>query len=670
MARRGFLQRGPEAGRLMEGSGGPASDVEGAEALSHSNRAAPPAARERVLPRPKPALSTADRAFANSLRARALPPKEPLHIPEGRDLRLTVKLADDLMARPDADGRLIVHTDDAGGIRELRELASKAGLAFRRAHTLTDDQLAALSRRAAEKSGNAQPDLAAHVEAVAPAAAREHVIALARALHGLPGVEYAELESRDMPPPPPAVDLAPVTPLLEHLQTYRAAATGVNVDFVWNTYGIRGDAGLRVTDCEYNYNPDHEDLAGLVQLQAGVVSKYTAFGNDHGTAVLGVLSSGWNAYGTTGSVPECEAWFFPEYSNLESGFQSRAACVTAAIAASASGDIVVLEMQTDGPASGTTDYVPAEYALSVWNAVKTGTDAGVITIAAAGNGNQNLDDAGLFSAYHARGDSGAIIVGAGTSARAKYSFSSHGSRVNVQGWGGGVVTTGYGTHATYGGDPNQKYASSFGGTSSATPVVTSAAALLQSVAIKILGRRLSPLELRNLLVSTGRAQTGSNAATAPIGPLPELEAATAALFAADPPVLATLESWGHFHFASGTPDLDADWDKDGLPDLLEYLLGTDPKGSPPGDALRVPRAFIESTGGTERVVFEFHQPAARTGASWTVQMADSLASHAWQTVVHGAGGASVTRAGDTIRAEVPVTADMGAAFLRLKATLP
>lgn len=43
-------------------------------------------------------------------------------------------------------------------------------------------------------------------------------------------------------------------------------------------------------------------------------------------------------------------------------------------------------------------------------------------------------------------------------------------------------------------------------------------------------------------MSTGRARTGSNAS---IVPLPMLQAAVDGLFAAHPPIFATLESWRH-----------------------------------------------------------------------------------------------------------------------------
>ena len=559
-------------------------------------------------------------------------------------------------------------SDDSVRLEPLERLARSENLRFARLHTTDDAALAALRRRAAEASGRAQPDLAAQVEVLLPEPDRERVIALARRLHALAEVEYAELESLDAPPPPPAVDIAPTTPLHESLQTYRAAASGVDVEHVWARYGIRGDATLRVTDCEYQYNPAHEDLAGLLQLQPNVVSMYTAFGDDHGTAVLGVLASGRNAYGTTGSVPDCSVWFYPEFSELTTGSQSRAACVTAAIADSSAGDIVMLEMQADGPASGSSDYVPAEFNLSVWNAVKTGSDAGVITVAAAGNGNQNLNDTALFAGYQGRGDSGAIIVGAGSTERAKLSFSTHGARVNLQGWGNSVFTTGYGGYATYGGDANQRYTSSFSGTSSATPVVTSAVALLQSVAIRLLERRLSPAEMRQLLVDTGRAQTGANATTAPIGPLPNLAAACEALLQLEPPILATWSSWGHYHLGSGEPDPEGDPDGDGLGNLLEFLLGTHPLGVAVGDAGRLPQLRVEAAqGGGRQAVFEFEQPAARTGVPWTVQASVTLAADDWQDLVHGVDGVVIAREGERIRVSLPLTEDEDRRYLRLRA---
>ena len=71
-------------------------------------------------------------------------------------------------------------------------------------------------------------------------------------------------------------------------------------------------------------------------------------------------------------------------------------------------------------------------------------------IEAAGNGNVNLDQAACSGVFDRTvRDSGAIIVGAGQPPssgvdRQREGFSTFGSRVDLQGWGSGVVTTGYG----------------------------------------------------------------------------------------------------------------------------------------------------------------------------------------------------------------------------------
>jgi len=447
-------------------------------------------------------------------------------VPQGKDLRLLVKFSDALQARADEEGNLTVSLPRGEKISDLKKLTEKWGIRWRKTHSASDEKLRALEELAARNTGHAQPDLAGLLEVIIPESSRDKVVELAAALQPLKEMEYVELVSADRPVPPPAADILPSTPDLTLLQTYRGTDFGIGVDYVWNTLGVRGDSGLRITDCEYSFNPQHEDLKDLVSLQDGVESMYSGFGDSHGTAVLGILFGGDNGYGISGAVPECQGSFCPEYAQLSSGdMQYRSASIAKAVTESQPGDIVLLEMQT--PAKNGADYVPAEFDLSVWTLVKTATDAGIIVVAAAGNGGQNLDTS-FFSAYRNRGDSGAIIVGAGNSSRAHLDFSTYGTRVNLQGWGEKVASTGYGYYARYGDDPNQTYTVSFGGTSSAAPMAASAAALLQAVAIQKNGVRLTPVEMRNLLVSTGRQQTGDM--SRPIGKLPNLVDAVPALF--------------------------------------------------------------------------------------------------------------------------------------------
>jgi hypothetical protein len=103
-------------------------------------------------------------------------------------------------------------------------------------------------------------------------------------------------------------------------------------------------------------------------------------------------------------------------------------------------------------------------------------------------------------------------------------YSNYGSRVDVQGWGECVYTTGYGDAWS---EPDCEYTSSFSGTSSATPIVAGACILIQSYAIRDLGGAMLPEEMRSLLIQTGQPQV--NPSTGHIGPLPDAYAAISSL---------------------------------------------------------------------------------------------------------------------------------------------
>lgn len=432
------------------------------------------------------------------LRPRLAHPKGPLVQPPGRRHRLTVKFADGVRARAIANG----HLSFLGG--EI-----PAGLApvieryCLRLKPVYDDagRMEWMCRRAAERSGRQQPDMngTMRVEIFS----RADVMAVARALHSLECVESVDIESVDVLPPPPG-DISPPTPNLESLQAYRGANPGHDADYA-RARGADG-AGVRYSDCEYAYDPSHEDLvdAGIVNRSRAPFDPIALSYDDHGTAVLGISQAPNNGYGISGIAPRATGAFYSEYTTAG---QNREGAIEDAIADSDVGDVILLEMQTTGAGGG---YVPAEYSSAVWNKTKIATDSGIIVVAAAGNGNQDLDGS-AYTAYRARGDSGAIIVGAGsaTTAHSKVSYSTYGARVNVQAWGESVATTGYGTYARYGNDDRQSYRSDFNGTSSASACVAGVVCAIQSYAIARLGTRLDPGEMRELLQATGHGQGGS-----------------------------------------------------------------------------------------------------------------------------------------------------------------
>lgn len=110
-----------------------------------------------------------------------------------------------------------------------------------------------------------------------------------------------------------------------------------------------------------------------------------------------------------------------------------------------------------------------EYWNDIFDAINAATSSGIIVVEAAGNGEMNLDNARYKDRFdrYVR-NSGALLVGAGDANTHKpLCFTNHGSRVDVQGWGEKVMTTGYGSSRTFkvdGNDDNQWYTNSFGGT--------------------------------------------------------------------------------------------------------------------------------------------------------------------------------------------------------------
>ncbi|AWM12838.1 hypothetical protein DI487_02435 [Flavobacterium sediminis] len=339
------------------------------------------------------------------------------------------------------------------------------------------------------------------------------------------GIIYCvKMETEPIAPP---TDIPPTTPDYFSQQTYIQSNPGVNMQYAWDQ-NFTG-AGISLFDVEYGMNVYHEEFNAVnISIASGMTVEPTLDESytEHGTGALGVVYADNGNYGVTGMAYGLDTVIlYPEYT-VENGY-NRAYAVTQAIANAAIGDIIMYEMQTGGIGAGPYNYVPAEYNDVIWDLTKAATDAGIIVVAAAGNGNQNLDASG-YATYMNKGDSGAILVGAGTSNlnHERIYYSTYGSRVDVQAWAQNVISSGYGDYSTIGGDFNQRY-TLFSGTSSATPIVASCAAVLQSYYHFYTGNYMTGQEIRNILITTGIAQGGTTAGH--IGPIPDMQAAIAYL---------------------------------------------------------------------------------------------------------------------------------------------
>ncbi len=330
------------------------------------------------------------------------------------------------------------------------------------------------------------------------------------------------------PAPPPAAqptDIPPVTPSLVDYQGYLGdPPLGIGAQWAWANKGYSRGQGVTVVDVEGGWNVDHEDLElTAANIVGGTNRTDDPKWHQHGTAVLGVIAGYNNSYGVTGIASEVGKKLV---SAFDGAVFNAANAINIAASHSGFGDILLIELQNGGPTCNPA-YVPAEHSPAEFDAIKTATANGKIAVEAAGNGGVNLDDATCYGNLFDRSarDSGAILVGAGASPNiylAPANFSNYGSRVDVQGWGQFVTTTGcsldFPCYFDGGGDVNQFYTGSFGGTSSASAVVTGASAVIQSHFRNAKGSTLNSNAMRQLLVNTGTPQQQGNH----IGPMPNL----------------------------------------------------------------------------------------------------------------------------------------------------
>lgn len=443
-----------------------------------------------------------------------------------------------VIAKPEAGLRATkegVTSAVGADVAPLSGLLASEGITLQPLFGLSEERMRDRTSSLSTETGEEMPELSVFYHVEAP---DERLDDLAESLRQLDVVEAAYVKP---PGEPPAIAAAEVeilndilpadgeppiaTPDFTARQIYlNTAPAGIDARYAWALSGGRG-AGVKIIDCEWGWRFTHEDL---LQNQMGVVVGTSSSNDNHGTAVLGEYSGDRNTCGITGICSDAIA-----------GAASFVAMPTSQTIRKAAdklgpGDIILLEIHRAGPRYGfqprndQKGYIAIEWWPDDLAAIQYAIARGIIVVEAAGNGGENFDDAiygtrpaGFPTSWRnplnpANPSSRAVVVGAGAPPpgthgrnhgpdRSRLGFSNYGARVDCQGWGREVTSTGYG-NLQGGSNKDEWYTDTFSGTSSASPIVVGALGCAQGVVRAQGGTLLTSARARTLLRSTGSPQ--------------------------------------------------------------------------------------------------------------------------------------------------------------------
>src|SRR5215218_493066 len=326
---------------------------------------------------------------------------------------------------------------------------------------------------------------------------------------------------------PPAIDETGNTQNIRQ-NYFDPAPAGIDAKYAWQFKGGDGTASIKYIDIEQGWIENHESVFANTLVSSGI--SHSSF-RDHGTAVLGIINMKGNEVAGPGITPEANGYIISQW--RPDGSFNTAEAVLAAICNLCFGDILLLQTQAYDPISKKT--CPVEICNANFELIRLATALGIIVIEPGGNGNGTSgNDLDAFTTTNGKAslnrfspdfkDSGAVIVAAASSAspHKKISYSNYGSRIDCYAWGENVSTAGAFPNSS--GTAINTYTKKFGGTSSASAIITGTAIAIQSISEANYNRRLSPAEMRKILSSEFFGTRSVNGhAVDRIGVMPDLK---------------------------------------------------------------------------------------------------------------------------------------------------
>lgn len=304
---------------------------------------------------------------------------------------------------------------------------------------------------------------------------------------------------------------ATATPDFEARQTYLDQPgprwQGLNVRKAW-TGDVTGK-GSRIHFSDEGLHARHEDLRDNPNLKIVSIEPQTYA--DHGTASVGLILAARNGFGATGISHDSELYV---YNHIKTDAQGSYQALKDLLRNVEPGDIVGINRQT-AHVSVLSTMLPALHDKLWWSVMKQLAQRGAVVVNAAANGsNQTIANKGTrqsegvdlsnWSYFQDHGDAGVILVGACRSYDGKpHLYSNHHYPYRMlNAWGDRVVTLSYSDLQDFAGS-DRDYTATYGGTSSATPMVCGALSLIQSYAMQHHHIYLNGNQMHQLVMQSG-----------------------------------------------------------------------------------------------------------------------------------------------------------------------